>query len=395
MNPAQQKRVKTVKSVFFKYAAPSELFSLFDDFKLMCNDAIRIAVKEKPSNRFSLIELAYPQLKGYGLHTHYILSACEVAYAAYRKKNRKSIPYVRKPFIKLDSQSYLLTHLLLRIPTRARHFIFLTLHGSDFQFSLVDDPLLKRGSVTITPQGVSIALSKEVQMLEPTGYIGIDINEKNVTMSTTDGYDHRFPELAEVVEIKEKYKELRAKIGAKTGKDNRIGKDLQAKYGLRERARSVSRIHKITKKIVDYATNHKLGIKMERLTGIRKLYHKATPQSSLLRGRMNTWVFAEIQRQITYKANWNGCPTFLVSPWGTSRNCPSCGSQVAPLQDRKLYCPKCDKTWDRDDLASKNIMACAVPQARPSKGSGEEERGDDGSNPPSRWTEVASGETHR
>ena len=39
------------------------------------------------------------------------------------------------------------------------------------------------------------------------------------------------------------------------------------------------------------------------------------------------------------------------------------------------------------ELASKNMMACAVPQARPLKGSDEKERGDDGSNPLSRWGE--------
>jgi len=50
----------------------------------MRNDAIRIALKEKPRSRFKLIETAYLRLKEYGLHTHYILSACEVAYSVYR-----------------------------------------------------------------------------------------------------------------------------------------------------------------------------------------------------------------------------------------------------------------------------------------------------------------------
>ena len=37
---------------------------------------------------------------------------------------------------------------------------------------------------------------------------------------------------------------------------------------------------------------------------------------------------------------------------------------------------------DRDVLGSRNTIACAVPQDRPSKGSDEGEPGDDGSNPP-------------
>ena len=95
----------------------------------MCNDAVGIAARGKPRNRFELIALAYTRLKEYGLHTHYILSACEVAFSAYRNKKRKSIPHIEKVFLKLDNQSYQLNHLLLRIPTTPRSFVFLTLNG--------------------------------------------------------------------------------------------------------------------------------------------------------------------------------------------------------------------------------------------------------------------------
>jgi len=88
--------VRPVKAVQFRYVASDELTSLFEDFRLMCNDAVRIALKEKPRSRFTLIEMAYPRLKEYGLHTHYILSACEVAYSVYRNKDRKSPPAHRE-----------------------------------------------------------------------------------------------------------------------------------------------------------------------------------------------------------------------------------------------------------------------------------------------------------
>jgi putative transposase len=169
-----------------------------------------------------------------------------------------------------------------------------------------------------------------------------------------------------------------------------VGKSLLSKYGRRERNRTTQRIHRVTKAIVEYASQHRLGIKMEKLTGIRKLYRRGNGQGATFRGRMNTWVFGETQRQVDYKAKWDGVPRWYVNPRGTSSYC-LCGSRVVPLQDRKLYCPMCGKVWDRDDLASKNIMACAVPQARPPGGSGEGERADDGSNPPSGWGEVDSG----
>jgi len=367
------------------------LSSLFEEFRLMCNDAIVIAIREKPRSRFNLIELAYARLKQYGLHTHYVLSACEVAYSVYRNKSRKRVPYIKRAFLKLDKQSYQLNHLLLRIPTTPRSFVFLTLQGSEYHMTFVDDPSLKRGSVTITERSVCISFTSEVPAPLPLGYVGIDLNERNVTISVTNGYEKKFAELGEVVEIKEIYREIRAKISRNTRGDRRICKKLLAKYGKREEKRTTQRIHKLTKEIVSYAKANRFGIKMEKLKGIRKLYRKGNGQGKSFRGRMNSWVFGETQRQIDYKARWEGVPDWFVNPRGSSSKCPDCGSRVVRLADRKLYCPACDKTWDRDVLASRNIMACAVPQVRPLRGSNEGERGDDGSNPLSRWGEGGPG----
>jgi putative transposase len=389
--PASRETVKAVKSISYRYTSSQELSFLFEEFRLMCNDAIRIASLERPRNKFNLIELAYPRLKEYGLHSHYILSACEVAYSAYSDIKRKKLPYISRPFIKLDSQSYQLNHLLLRVPTSPRHFVFLTLEGSDYHGRFGDGSSLKRGSVTITERVVIIAFSKMVPTFDPLGYIGIDINEKNVTVAATNGCEHKFDELREVVEIKERYREIRAKIARTTRGDRRIARELLAKYGRRERNRTAQRIHKVTKEMVSYAKENQFGIKMENLKGIRKRYRKGNGQGASYRARMNTWVFGEIQRQTDYKAKWEGVPDWFVNPRGTSSNCPDCGSRVASLQERKLFCANCDKTWDRDVLASKNVMACVTPQDRPSKGSNEGERGDDGSSPLSRWREGALG----
>ncbi|HEV2138480.1 MAG TPA: transposase [Nitrososphaerales archaeon] len=379
--------IKAVKSTSFPYVSSHQLSSLFEHFRLMCNDAIRIADKEKPRNRIKLVELAYGRLKQYGLHTHYILSACEVAYSVYKNKMRKCVPYIKRAFLKLDNQSYQLNHLLLRIPTNPRNFVFLTLQGSNYHTSFVDDPNLKRGSVTITERSVCISFTKVVPALRPFGYVGTDLNERNITVSATNGYEHQFTELGEVAEIKERYREIRAKISTNTRRDRRICKKLLARYGRREERRTTQRIHKLTNEIVSYAKANRFGIKMERLKGIRKLYRKGNGQGKSFRGRMNTWVFGETQRQIDYKARWEGVPDLFVNPRGTSSNCPDCGSHVVRLADRKLYCSACEIIWDRDVLASRNIMACAVPQVRPLKGSNEVERGDDGSNPLSRWGE--------
>src|SRR3989441_10234212 len=183
----------------------------------MCNDAIRIAIKEKPRSRFTLIETAYPRLKEYGLHTHYILSACEVAYSVYRNyMNRKSVPYIERAFLKVDNQSYSLNHLLLRIPTTPRHFVYLTLKGSDYHLSFIDDPTLKRGAITLTGRTVNIAFSKEIAETETLGEVGIDVNERNVTASDASGDTVVF-DTSNVAELKERYRAIRAKVGEGRG----------------------------------------------------------------------------------------------------------------------------------------------------------------------------------
>jgi putative transposase len=104
---------------------------------------------------------------------------------------------------------------------------------------------------------------------------------------------------------------------------------------------------------------------MERLKGIRKLYRRGNGQGRSFRGRMNSWTFREVQRQIDYKARWEGIPVHYVSAWGTSRRCPSCASRLIELEGRRAMCPLCVRVDDRDAFAAKNILACEVPQARP------------------------------
>src|SRR5208282_2913332 len=125
-------------------------------------------------------------------------------------------------------------HLILRIPTTPRRFIYLTLQPSDYHRSLIDDPSLRRGSVTITDRTVSLAVSKEIAVSEPLGSLGIDVNERNITTSDTLGTTNVY-DTSGVSEVKERYKAIRAKIGQRTGQDRRISKKLYAKYGKREK----------------------------------------------------------------------------------------------------------------------------------------------------------------
>ena len=268
--------------------------------------------------------------------------------------------------MRLDNQSYRLNHLILRIPARPRHFIYLMLHASDYQLSFLSDLALKRGSITLTSDTVSVAFTKQTAQMDPRGQIGIDINERNVTWSDSAGRIER-DDTSEVAELKECYRGVRAKIAERTQKDRRVQRCLLSRHGKRERIRTLQRLYRVTKRIVKHAQVNRFGIVMEKLKGIRKLYRKGNGQRASYRGRMNSWTFHEFQRQVEYKALWAGIPVTYVNARGTSRKCPSCGSSLTRVEGRKLMCPSFRRTEDRDVIASKNIMAYAVLQARPSR----------------------------
>ncbi len=385
--------MQAVKGVKFIYKPSSEILELFRTFKQMCNDAIRIAIVQDASSRFDLISKSYRYLKQYGIHTQYILTACEVAYAAYQRwredapekvkeiltlpyfrkrgileelaRRRIPLPFVKRLFLKLDNQAYRLDYLLLRIPVQARKFVFITLNGCSYHRSFLADRSLKRGSITLTDSAVVIAFRRNAEEIDPRGQIGIDVNERNVTWSDTKGRTEQV-NISEVAEIKEKYKVIRAEIARRTQRDWRVQQRLLSKYGGREKHRTAQRIHRVTKMIVEHAKANGFSIVMERLKGIRKLYRKGNFQGRSFRGRLNSWSFREIQRQVDYKARWEGIPVTYVNARGTSRNC-LCGSRMEPLERRKMLCPSCGREWDRDVIASKNIMAAPlVRAARPS-----------------------------
>jgi len=101
-------------------------------------------------------------------------------------------------------------------------------------------------------------------------------------------------------------------------------------------------LHHVSKSIVQEAKAKGFGIVMENLKGIRKLYRRGNGQGRNDRSRINGWSFYELQRQIEYKAKWEGVKVVHVDARGTSPNCPICGSKLYPNGQRQLWCPKCN-----------------------------------------------------
>ena len=189
--------------------------------------------------------------------------------------------------------------------------------------------------------------------IEPIGAIGIDRNLDNVTTADSDGIILRH-DLARATEVKSRCRETKRRFKRN---DARIRRVVYGKYGRIQRDKVSWFLHNVSASIVRRAKEKRFGIVMENIKGIRRLYRKGNGQGNEYRARLNSWSFYELQRQIEYKARWEGIPVAYVAARGTSVNCSICGSRTYPNGQRTLHCSRCDISIDRDVNAARNILA--------------------------------------
>src|SRR5437870_5327472 len=149
-------------------------------------------------------------------------------------------------------------------------------------------------------------------------------------------------------------------VSSFTRDDDRIRTVIASKYGQRRTSRTGHLLHNATKIIVAVAVRRREAIALENIEGIRSLYRRGNGQGRKCRGRMNSWSYGELQRQIEYKARWVGLPVIRLSrreTRGSSVSCPRCGERLQSDKrlERKLWCGKCRVVMDRDMVAAVNL----------------------------------------
>jgi putative transposase len=202
---------------------------------------------------------------------------------------------------------------------------------------------------------LSISYSKPItEQIECASIVGIDRNLSNVTVGNIDKttrYD-----LQKCIEIIDNTKSIYKSFNRN---DHRITKKIYAKYGNRRKNRINQILHKVSKNIVNELKEIKQGIAFEKLTFIRRLYQKGKGQGNNYRGKMNAWSFAEIKRQIKFKAEWEGIKVIELSTKDTrytSSLCHKCGKRTQyDKLTRLMNCDDCHLVIDRDVLAAINI----------------------------------------
>ena len=324
----------------------------------MVNHCIRIGLENNTSTLKKLSLLSYHELSEYDIPSYYKLTAISSAcgrLSQMKRSIKKGIatksPFVSRPHL-VSCYGFKVNNMLLAIPTGDRNYQHILLNSHTLK--ILEDKSLKVKSFTITPDSLSLSIQKEVKQIIPENAIGIDRNLRNVTISTGDG--SIMYKTNKLLAIKENTSHVMSSFKRL---DVRVKKHYQQRLGNRRSRRIQQYLHKISKDIVQRAVQTKSIIVFEDLTGIRKLYRKGNGQGNRYRRKLNSWSFYALQRQISYKAAWEGIPVDFVDPKRTSKLCPICGDRIQEDRQnrRKLLCINCKRAMDRDVMASMNI-AC-------------------------------------
>ena len=181
----------------------------------------------------------------------------------------------------------------------------------------------------------------------------MDRNLDNVTTASANGMVKTF-DLSKATGIKSTYRFVKSRFKRNY---SRTRAQIFSKYGKKQRNRVLPILHNVSKRIVENAKTRRYGIIMERLTGMRRLFQKDNGQSRNYRAKMNSWSYGELQRQIEYKARWDGVKVIYVPARNTSKRCSVCGYKTLESTKRQLWCPRCGTILDRDENAARNIAA--------------------------------------
>jgi len=377
--------MRVLKCVQQRHRVSDEVARLMDVFRCMVNDCIRIGLQENVSSFRALSLKCYPRLKRYDVLSYYKLCAISRAagilknYRDFTRKGRRTkVPYMWRPQL-VTCYGFKIKDGKFLLPSKVDERIAIPLNSYVRRVLAVSG--LQARSITLTPDKLSLSIAKEVEPIKPAGVVGVDCNLANVTTASPNGSVTRF-DLSRAVSVKQQCRETKAHIRRN---DVRVRRKVFQKYGELQKNRVRWILHNASKHLVEEAKRGSYAIVIEDLKGIRNLYRKGNGQGRWYRGLMNGWLFREFQRQLKYKAKWEGLPVHFVHPHGSSARCSRCGHRLLSEENRMQTCPKCGFHVDRDVNAAFNIAAKGmrfVPVASPVEAMVAESNA---GNPHSRW----------
>ncbi|MEM2441786.1 MAG: transposase, partial [Candidatus Bathyarchaeia archaeon] len=348
---------------------------LLEDFRDMVNFCIDFAVERRITSYAKLRKSIYEEWKRrWNYSTHFCHAACKIALAmlkGFEGLKRKGLakcdmPEAKKLFMQLDPQLYKFYGDRIRISVKPRKFTYIELKYGEYQKKFIDawrGGVLRTGEITINETKVIVPFKRDVDLSNPSDWIAIDINESNITAVSTNPHVLRVE--SNLRTIHTTYFNITRRIQRLKKFKPKTAERLLKKYSGRRKHKTKDECHKISKRIVDFAKRHKMGVIMEDLKGIRR----RTNYSKNLNRRLHSWNFRRLQFYIEYKANLESLPVVYINPKDTSSLCPICGERLAPNGYRLVKC-KFGYEGDRYVTACLNMLrmrGAPLPQKAPNE----------------------------
>ncbi|HEV2519525.1 MAG TPA: zinc ribbon domain-containing protein [Thermoplasmata archaeon] len=353
-------------------------------YRLLVNELLREAANSGLTSRGALSRSARTWALRNGLTGTHAVTASGIALSllrAHRKRLRRGftskLPHVRSAFLRVDDQSFHLDPTLGRVRVSLRYGVWdsFALRLSGYHRSVLATPGLCLKQIHLTADRAVLFYEKPApDEYRPTSLMGLDTNERSldgvvVTPTGTRAATVPFPDIAAV---QRRHVDRRRRIARKKAHDRRVGRRLLNREGRRERHRVVSRLHVLSKHLVEVAQRHRAALALEDFTklarrvrprrGSARRLPSGAPRSRSLRRRLSSWPRGELHRQLAYKAAERGVPIIWVDPYRTSVTCPRCGayggprSRMGPMFD----CPGCGWRLDRQLNAGANVGRIAL-----------------------------------
>lgn len=149
----------------------------------------------------------------------------------------------------------------------------------------------------------------------------------------------------------------------------RLSRNLSRKVkGSRNRSKAKTKLARLHARIANVRANslHQLSTAITRrfhTIGIEDLHVKGMLANRCMSRAIADMGFAELRRQLVYKAQQRGSQLVIVNRWyASSKTCSGCGHQldVLDLGTRQWSCPACGALHDRDINAAINLKNMAV-----------------------------------
>ena len=384
--------IKTVKFRTLKANKGKDkiLQGLIRDYKRLVEFFLQKCFEHNVKSKAKLHRIAYEESKQIipekKWHSKYRYTAMEIALSIYkswsklRKRGKvEKYPEIKKLFLKLYKESsgmgvYQLIEKegkwFARIATLPRNYVILPLIISDYHKRFLDawrsgelvlgEAYLKRNSDG--SYEIHITFKKNAENKEFKRKMGVDINEKNVTISILDKNEviHAMQiDISELSRLDYVYKMVKIRrlqkkfyMGYNPKLIPRKRAEVIKRYSRRWSERKEHLLHVLSDYIISLATTFRAEIVMENLKGIKE---RILNKNRKLNRRLALADFRKLQQFVEYKAKWIGIPVTYINPRNTSRICPICNSPMTGNSQRMMFCRVCGTIWDRDFVASINI----------------------------------------